>query len=39
MKTPGRWIGGVGVRRFEAEAKKSSEKERTDEPKGAEMRS
>lgn len=39
MKTPGRWIGGVGLRRFDAGAKNSSEKERMREDRGAEMRS
>ena len=39
MKTPGRWIGAVGVRRLEAEAKNSSEKARMREFRGAEMRS
>jgi hypothetical protein len=37
--TPGLRIGGVGVRRFSAAANHSSLKERTFEPRGAEMRS
>ena len=39
MKTPGRCIGGVGVRRLEAGAKNSSEKARMREFSGAEIRS
>lgn len=37
--TPGLRIGGVGVRRFSAAANHSSLKDRTFEPRGAEMRS
>ena len=39
MKTPGRCVGGVVVRRLEAGAKNSSEEARMREFSGAEIRS